>query len=327
MTPPSTSAAPRHWLARLLPGLFAIPLGLLGLAGAWQRLVPLGITMGNPLSLWLTGGALAILVLLACLWMAKLIAYPAIVRAEWQHPVQGPLLALLPVAVLLAVTLLAPAFSALAMLWLGLTLAALAMQAVAAWQVVGKLSTGQIPEAMVTPAFYLPTVAGGLVGALALNAQGMAGWAALLFGMGLGAWGLLEIRILNRLFSGPLPAPLRPLIGLEMAPAAIGGMAAASLWPELPADVLMVFLGVASGPTLAILTRWRYWSEISFAPGFWSFSFPVAAMASVAVEGVRRGDWPDTVALTAVGIASLVIAYLAVRTLLLLARGRLLPPA
>lgn len=327
MSTVAATTAPRKWLARLLPGLFAIPVGLLGLAGAWQRLVPLGVTAGNPVSLWLVGLALTVLLLLACLWLAKLLFYPAIVRAEWQHPVQGSLFSLLPVAILLAIAVLAPAFGGLAELWLGLTLAALVMQAVAAWQVVEKLSTGRIPDAMVTPALYLPTVAGGLVGALALNAQGLAGWAALLVGMGLGAWGLLEIRILNRLFAGPLPAPLRPLIGLEMAPAAVGGMVAASLWPALPAELLMIFLGVASGPTLAILTRWRYWSDVPFATGFWSFSFPVAAMASVAVEGVRRGDWPVAVAVAAVSIASLVIAYLAWRTLLLLARGRLLPPA
>ena len=46
MTTPAAGTAPapaaRPWLARLPPGLFAIALGLLGLAGAWQRLDPSG---------------------------------------------------------------------------------------------------------------------------------------------------------------------------------------------------------------------------------------------------------------------------------------------
>ena len=48
-------------------------------------------------------------------------------------------------------------------------------------------------------------------------------------------------------------------------------------------------------------------------------------MASATVEAVRRGEWPPEVALGAVVIASAVIAFLAVRTLMLILRGRLLP--
>jgi tellurite resistance protein len=172
----------------------------------------------------------------------------------------------------------------------------------------------------------VPTVAGGLVGALALSALGLAGWATLLFGMGLGAWALLEMRILNRLFAGPLPPALRPTLGIEMAPAAVGALALATLWPALPPDVLLVGLGIASGPVLAVLTRWRYWTAVPFSAGFWSFSFPLAAMAGATVEAVRRGGWPPVVAVLAVAIATAVIAFLSVRTLVLLLRGKLLPP-
>ena len=49
-------------------------------------------------------------------------------------------------------------------------------------------------------------------------------------------------------------------------------------------------------------------------------------MAGTVVEAVRRGEWPSQVALGAVAIVSIVIAYLVVRTLSLLLRGRLLPP-
>jgi tellurite resistance protein len=85
-------------------------------------------------------------------------------------------------------------------------------------------------------------------------------------------------------------------------------------------------LGLASGPVLAVLTRWRYWSEVPFNVGFWSFSFPLAAFASTTVEAVRRGDWPLWVGTLAVAVASAVIAYLLARTLVLLVQGRLLPP-
>ena len=316
----------RPWLARLHPSLFAMPLGLVGLAGAWRRVVLLGITIGQPISLWLFGAGVLLFCVLLLLWLAKLTLHPAAVRQEWEHPVQGPMLAMMPVTVLLIVALAAQAFPLPFTFWLTLTLGAFALQGVLAWQVVARLSTGKMPPELVTPTLYLPTVAGGFVGSMALGALDLAGWAALLFGMGLGAWALLEVRILNRLFAGPLPVALRSTLGIEIAPAAVGSLALATLWPALPAEVLMVCLGVASGPVLAVLTRWQYWSAAPFSAGFWSFSFPLAAMAGAMAEAVQRGNWPPQMALAAVLVASAVIAFLAVRTLLLLVRGKLLPP-
>lgn len=320
------AASPRHGLARLPPGLFAIPVGLLALSGAWLRAVPLGVTRGNPISLWLFVTGTLVLALLLALWTAKLIAHPATVRAEWTHPVLGSQYSLLPVALLLVVVIAAPIFTPLMALWWLITCAALALQVVATWQTVARLSSGELPKEQVTPALVLPTVAGGLVGALALNALRQPGWAALLVGMGVGAWAILEVRMLNRLYDALPPPPLRPMVGLEIAPAAVAALAAASVWPELPAEVLMVGLGVASVPVFAVLTRWRHWMNVPFGPGFWSFSFPLAAMAAVSVEAVRRGAWPVEVALAALMVPSLVIGYLLVRTLMLLMRGKLLPP-
>lgn len=320
------ASTPRPWLARLHPSLFAMPLGLLGLCGAWRRAVLLGFTIGQPVSLWLLGAGMLLFGVLLLLWLVKLILHPDAARQEWDHPVQGPMLAMMPVTVLLIVALAAQALPLPFAFWLTLTLGAFALQGVLAWRVVAQLSTGKMPPEWVTPTLYLPTVAGGFVGSMALSALDQPGWAALLFGMGLGAWALLEVRILNRLFAGPLPVALRSTLGIEIAPAAVGSLAVATLWPALPADVLMVCLGIASGPLLAVLTRWQYWSAAPFSAGFWSFSFPLAAMAGAIVEAVQRGNWPPLVALVAVLVASAVIAFLAVRTMVLLGQGKLLPP-
>jgi tellurite resistance protein len=315
----------RPWLARLPAGLFGIVLGVLGLAGTWRRLAPLTGAPADAIAGALFAAGLALLVLLAALWLAKLVRHTDVVRREWDHPVQGPLIALLPVCALLAVALTAPSVPAQRELLLALALAALAVQGAIAWEVVSRLATGRMPAELLSPVLYLPTVAGGFVGAMALAALGLSGWGALLWGMGLGAWALLEVRILHRLFAGPLPAEIRHTVGIEMAPAAVGTLAATTLWPQLPAEALMVGLGIASGPVFAVLTRWRWWTAVPFSAGFWSFSFPLAALASAAVDAVTRGGWPTAVAVWAALIASAVIAFLAVRTLVLLVRGKLLP--
>ena len=249
---PAAPVTARPWLARLHPSLFGMALGLLGLSGAWHRLEPAGVPLAGPVAAGILAFALGLLALLVLLWLAKAVRHSAVLRQELPHPVQGALLALMPVALLMAVALAAgrwpPARDAL----LPLALVVLAGQGWMAWRVVANLSTGKTPPELVTPALYLPTVPGGFVGAMALQALGFHGWATLLMGMGLGAWALLEMRILNRLFAGPLPLALRPTLGIEMAPAAVGSLAACTLWPALPADALMVMLGVASGPVLAV---------------------------------------------------------------------------
>jgi tellurite resistance protein len=320
---------PAGWLQRLPAGLFAIPLGLLGLAGAWGRMAALAPQAGAEavaLTLAALGGA--IWLLLFVLWAAKAVRHPAVLSHTWRHPVQGSMLALWPVSTLLVVAVFASRLPphAQPLAWV-LLLAALLGQLAIAWQVVAQLTTGRIPAEQVTPALYLPPVAGGFVGALAMQSLALHGWAVLLFGLALGGWALLEARILHRLFAGPLPLSLRPTLGLEMAPTSVGALTLSVLWPELPADVLLVALGIGTGPVLAVLARWRWWTETPFSPAFWSFSFPVAAYASVIVEAVRRGGWSPVVAWTAVAVASAIIGFLAVRTLGLARNGRLLPPA
>lgn len=322
----------RPWLARMPPGLFAIVFGLLGLAGAWRRVAGFGVAspditnIAHIVATALLNVGTALLELLLLLLAIKFFRHRADVQKDFAHPVNGAMLSLPSLTVLLSVALWLPLYPAYLEIATSVTFAALMLQAVIVWRVVSRVATGDLAADVVTPALYLPPVGGGLIGALAANAVGAHGWAVLLFGMGVAAWALLEARVMNRLFAGPLPPPLRATIGVEIAPAPVTTLVAATLWPALPADVLLIGLGISCGPLLAVLARWRWWTNVPFSPGFWSFSFPVAAFASVVVEAVRRGGWPIEVAYGAAIIASALIGYLVVRTLALLYRGRLLPP-
>lgn len=320
-----TPASLRPWLSRLHPGLYGIPLGLLALAASWQRLPILGWDFAVPVAQGLLWLGFALLALLLPLSLAKLLVHGEVFRQEFGHPVQGALLALMPVACLLAVVLLLPAHPAWTLSAYCVIALCLLLQAALAWQIVAQLATGQMPPELVSPALYVPIVPGGFVGAMALNVIGLPGFAMLLMGMGLGGWALLEMRILNRLFAGPLPIGLRPTLGIEIAPAAVGTLAVATMWPALPSDIIMIGLGIASGPVFAVLTRWKWWMATPFSFSFWSFSFPLAALASSVAEAVRRAGWPPQVALAAVLLVSALVLFLAVRTLMLLLRGRLLP--
>lgn len=313
-----------NWLERMHAGLFAIPFGLFELSSAWHRAVGFGWQVASDVSSLILYFTCLVWAILLVLYVARCIRYRHALLNEFMNPVQGALMALLPLSILLFVMIQGqPGSNG----WLAITLIGLTLQLIIAARVVSMLSHGQMPEFAVTPALYLPPVTGGFVGGIAMAVVGYPGWGALLFGMGLAGWALLEARVLNRIFHGPMPEALRPMIGIEMAPPALATLAAGTIWPELPGEVLIVGLGVAAGPILAVFLRYRWWHKVPFTAGFWSFSFPLAALAGAVIEVVRRGHWPSLVGGIALLIASAVIAFLSIRTVILLFQGRLLPAA
>ncbi|RZI40837.1 hypothetical protein EGT07_21295 [Herbaspirillum sp. HC18] len=310
------------WLARLPVGIFAISVGLFGLVGAWRRAAVFGWDLAGDVADFLLWPVTAIWGISLVLYAFKCKLHAESVRAEFRHPVQGSLQALLPLSVLLAVMHFQQPEQGV---WLVLTLAALGLHVLIAFRVVSTLATGQMPSNAITPALYLPVVGGALVGGMTMATLRYPYWGAMLFGTGLSGWALLEVRVLSSLFEGPMPEALRPTIGVELAPPAIATLTAAVIWPQLPADVLMIGLGVAVAPFVGVLARYRWWCDVPFSVGFWSFSFPLAALASAILEAVHRGGWPLWIGLSALIAASAVIAFLALRTALLLLQGRFLP--
>ncbi|HYD59929.1 MAG TPA: hypothetical protein VEC35_06225 [Noviherbaspirillum sp.] len=310
------------WLARLPVGIFAISVGLFGLVGAWRRAAAFGWNIAADVANFLIWPIGVIWAVSLTLYAFKCKRHSQAVLREYRHPVQGSLQALLPLSILLAVIQFNRSEQGV---WMVLALLALGLHALIAFRVVSTLTTGQMPSNAITPALYLPVVGGALVGAMALAALEYRGWAAMLFGTGLSGWALLEARILSKLFEGPMPEPVRPTIGVELAPPIIATLAAAMIWPKLPADVLMVGLGISIAPFVGVMVRYRWWSDVPFSIGFWSFSFPLAAFASVILEAVHRGGWPLWIGIAALLAASAVIAFLALRTAILLLQGRFMP--
>jgi len=313
---------PPSWLARFPVGLFAIPVGGFALAGTWRRAQVFGWSFTQSVDDVLAWTALLALVVLLLFYLAKCFFHPLAIANEFTHPLAGSLMALIPLSFLLCIVYFGePGHDG----WLLFAILALIAQGVVAIRIVSIITIAALPVVAVTPALYVPPVAGGFVGAMALNTLGYSGWAALLFGMGLASWALLEVRVLNRLFEGAMPEALRPTIGLELAPPTVATLAVGSIWPLLPGEVLIVGLGLAAGPIVAVMARYKWWSHVPFSIGFWSFSFPAAALAGGVIEVVRRGGWPPLVGGVALCMASSVIAFLFIRTGLLLLRGKLIP--
>ena len=121
-----------HWLARLPAALFAIPVGLFGLAAAWHGR-GYGWWFAEPIGTTLAWTAAAILALLMALYAEKCLRHPAVIAAEFANAVTGSLMALIPLALMLATVCFGVRGDGA---WLALVLFALTLQGIVAIRVV-----------------------------------------------------------------------------------------------------------------------------------------------------------------------------------------------
>lgn len=98
-------------------------------------------------------------------------------------------------------------------------------------------------------------------------------------GAGLFSWLSLEAAILSRLRTGtPVNAPVRGIVGIQLAPAFVGcGAYFAVSGGHIDAFALLL-IGYGCLQFLLLLRLLPWMLEQGFSPSFWGFSFGLAAM-------------------------------------------------
>lgn len=298
-------------------GIYGMVMGLTGLGLAWR-------TAGAPAWVsepWIALGA-AVLALLVALHLAKLLRHADAVRAELANAALLGFCGAMPVGLSLVAAGLAPHAAPLAaMLWwiaYGLHLVFMA-GGVARWLAGMKLAefnTG-----------WIILMVGGIVvpvGGLPLGYTRAAEW---LFAasvalapvlMGISAWRAAS--------PPPLPAAARPTWFVLLAPPMLLYINGPEVWAPSPWLDAAYFGGMLLALWLLVYARgfWRW----PFSPGWWSFTFPLDA---VAVASLRYADahpaplWRGA-AWAALALATGAVLLVAARTLFALRAGRLFPP-
>ena len=303
---------------------FGIAVGLLAFANTWHvgvRLWHLPAEVAQALTL----SGLAVWAVLLVLYARNWLTRRAEAVAELQHPLQSAFVALVPVSSMLAAMALIPFSRDGAM---ALFVVALAAQLALGLWLNGRMWMGGRPPELVTPALYLPSVAQSFVAATASAAFGWTQLGLLFFGVGLLAWLALESVILQRASLLPaLPAPLRPVLGIQLAPAVVGGGSWMALTAGLPDTFAWILLGYGVYQALLLLRLLPWIREQAFVPGYWAFSFGTAALPALAMHMAERGATGLVAGLAPALFvaANLVFGLLIVKTLALLAKGTLLP--
>ncbi|MFM0316660.1 dicarboxylate transporter/tellurite-resistance protein TehA [Paraburkholderia nemoris] len=305
---------------------FGIAVGALAFANLWRvaiRVWHLPTIAGDVLSV----AALAVWVVVLLAYGHKWLAHAAEGRGEMQHPVQSSFAALVPVSSLLAAQLLQPYAHSVALALFGVAVVA---QLVLGVYLHGRLWQGGRKPELITAAIYLPTVASSFVAGTAAAAFGFHQLGGLFFGAGVLSWLAIESMILHRAaVHEALPEALRPVLGIQLAPPVVGGVTYMSLSNGTPDLVALMLLGYGLYQALMLLRLLPWIRQQAFVPGYWAFSFGVAALPTMAIRMVERGatgplEWLAPVLFVA---ANVVIGILVVKTLGLLMQGKLIPAA
>lgn len=305
---------------------FGIAVGLLALGNAWRAATPLW-HLPPDIAVAVTWLGLAAWLALLALYARKWLRHAADARAEMNHPVQSSFAALGPVASMLAAMALLPYTPHLA---LAVFVASVAAQLVLGLWLYGRLWQGGRKPELVTPALYLPAVAQNFVAGTAAATFGWPHLGVLFFGAGLFLWLAIESLVLGRAaVQEPLPEALRPVLGIQLAPPVVGGVAYMSINGGAPDLFAQILLGYGLYQALLLLRLLPWIARQPFTASYWAFSFGVAALPTLAMRLLASGaagpvEWLAPVLFVA---ANVFIGLLVLKTLALAARGSLLPAA
>src|SRR6202167_5413103 len=283
---------------RVPPNLFAIVLGIAGLAQAWRAAVPL---LGTPQAI---PDALSILD--AALWLVLVGLYvaqgPRTILADLRDPILSPFISSsILTAMILSATLANAAFAAGRVLVIVFLAVAIAL---GGW-LTGQWMTGGIDPDSVHAGYFLPTAAGGLIGANAAAQVHLHALAEASFGIGVICWVLLGSTILNRLFSRPaLPSALVPTMAIELGVPAVAGSAYFAVAGPTVSLMACVLGGYAVLMAVAQIRLIPVYCRLSFTPGAWSFTFSYAAAAAYGLEWLAIQEAPAATRYALAGLAA-----------------------
>jgi tellurite resistance protein len=311
-------------LPKVPASFFGMVLGLGGLGFSWraaQQVWPVPGEIGEALM------AVAALVwaVLILLYGLKWLFARNEALAEAMHPIQCCFIGLAGVATMIIAGGALPYSRIAAEILFGLGAAFTAGFAV--WR-TGLLWQGNRDHAATTPVLYLPTVAGGFVLATVSSALGYPDWGQLAFGVAFFSWLAIESVLLHRLYTQPTKIPaLRPTLGIQLAPPAVGAVAYLSVGGGAPDIVVHAMIGYALLQAVLLLRLLPWILEQPFGASYWAFTFGATALATAPLRLVAHGDKGPVAVLAPwlFGGANITVGLIAIGTLYLLLRGRLLP--
>ncbi|PSL17378.1 SLAC1 anion channel family protein [Shimia abyssi] len=312
------------WLAHFPVPMFATVMGVMGFALALQNTADVFPAFKGASWGVLTLGVVMFMVL-ALIYLIKCLRHAEAVMAEWQTPAKQAFFPAISISMLLISTGLLPIAPGLArLIWWGAAglQVVLTLSVVSAWISHRSFEVGQL-----TPAWFIPPV-GNVIATIAGAQLGYFELSWLFFSVGLVFWMILLALVFNRLiFHDPIPGKLLPTLVILVAPPALGFIAYLSLTGHV--DGFARFLiNVGYGFAALVVVQVPKFRRLPFALPWWALSFPVAALTVASFQfaatvGSVGHLW---VAIGLLGVLSMIMVGLTIRTVIALVRGEICVP-
>lgn len=295
----------------------AIPLGLAGLAQVWSVATS---ALGLPFEL---GQAFWLIAAMAWIWTLAVHVHRGArtdqpLSHQLMHFAQGPLAAILPIAAML---LGASLHRTIPLAGTLLTLISIAGAAAFAAWILSFWMRGELPLESVHGGYFLPISAAGLVGALTAAETGLDWLAVGSFAVGIFFWLVISVFFFLRLALRPaMPAQLIPTLAIMIAPPAVASAAWLMISGGRPDHVFEGLTALTAFMVLIqvmLLPRYR---ALPFSVGFWSFTFPVASVAALAITWLHLLQplaW-QAITVGVLAIVTILVVSIATKSILLL---------
>jgi len=253
---------------------FSIIMGLSGFTIAWEK-AQKAFDLNLGLTPILVGITSAVFIVIALVYIIKLIKYPNSVKMELKHPVKLSFFPAISISMLLLSIAFLSVNKAISQpLWmigtalhLGFTL-----YIISSWMHHKHFQVNHM-----NPAWFIPAVGNVLV-PIAGVALGYPDISWFFFSIGMLFWVILLTIFFNRiLFHDPLAGHLLPTLFIMIAPPAVGFLAYTRLNGGIDNFGHFLYFS-ALFLTMLLLSQAKYFIRLPFYLSWWAYSFPLAAI-------------------------------------------------
>lgn len=299
-------------------------MGVSGLGLAWRQAEKFLAWPSLPGDIILIIGAV-MLAIVATAYIAKCLVYPAMLSRDFDHPAKGPFLGGAPLAILLQVPAVLPLHVGVAQ---GLFFLGAGLSLFLTFYIFSRWYLRPQELAKMNLIWLIPGV-GSFLTALMGPSFGYIELSWFYFSIGLIMWVLLSAVLMYRIMFGPgLPPPLTPSYFVPIVPPALMSMIFPLLMPGDIAPFTRIIYYFALFLLLLNISMMRTFLKVKFSMGWWAYTFP---LDTIGAATLIYGNATNNTYLLGAGqviitVATPLIAYILVRTLIDIARGRVLIP-
>ncbi|KPV45761.1 hypothetical protein AN477_01960 [Alicyclobacillus ferrooxydans] len=312
---------------KLFPiSLFGSVMGLSGLALGWR----IAFTQFHA-PFWISQAisVIAILdfILVAIVYAMKVMRHNAHVIEEFLHPISGSFFGTFTIALLLLSSVVFPYNSTTGeVIWIIGVILTIAMAYISFSRLLGQ----KINVLHATPAWIIPGV--GVLDVPVTSGDIPFPWVhqvnLLSFAIGSVLALMLLILIFARLiYQEPIPKKLTPSLMILFAPFSVGFLGYVDGIRHQHIDLfasMLFYFGLFMFCVMYFRVFFR--KDLTFGPAWWAVSFPMAALANSSLEyaAYLHTEFMNFVSLFLLGLVTLTIVWLAIRSLLHQSRGTFL---